>query len=210
MTSSPAASAPYTLPVLPYALDALAPIVSAELMDLHVNKHHASYVKKANELVEQLVVMPVEDPTPLLRALSFHISAHVLHSLFWKSMTPAPTAPSEALSAEINRAFGSAAALRGHLSAAVAKLAGSGWAALVWEPIAGRLVVTQIHDHQHDVIIGATPLLVIDGWEHAYYLDYHSDREGWGRKFFELADWANASSIFESVRNVGTPSALTG
>ena len=188
----------YELPKLPYEIDALAPVLSAELLDLHYNKHHKSYVTKANELLETLSELPGEaDPSALLRALSFNVSGHALHSLFWQSMTPTSTKPSDLCKNEISRAFGSEDNLKARLSAAVTKLSGSGWGALVWEPISKRLAVTQLHDHQGDVIVGATPLLVIDGWEHAYYLDYHADREAWSKKFFEVADWAGVSRRLE-------------
>ena len=190
----------YSLPTLPYGLDALEPVLSAGLMDLHYNKHHSSYVKKANELVGSLAALPPDaDASPLLRSLSFNVSGHVLHSLFWQSMSPTSTKASDALKNEIDRCFGSEANLRSRLSSAVGKLSGSGWAALVWEPLARRLAVVQIHDHQNEYIVGSTPLLVIDGWEHAYYLDYQSDRETWGRKFLEVADWASASNRFETL-----------
>jgi superoxide dismutase, Fe-Mn family len=197
----------YSLPTLPYELDALAPVLSAELLDLHYNKHHNTYVKKANELVDSLASLPADaDPSALLRALSFNVSGHALHSLFWQSMSPGSTKPTEALKAEITRSFGSEEILQARLTAAVAKLSGSGWGALVWEPIAKRLAVVQLHDHQSDFIVGATPLLVIDGWEHAYYLDYHADREAWAKKFLEVADWAGASKRYSALTQT-TPKA---
>ncbi len=198
----------YSLPSLPYELDALAPVLSAELLDLHYNKHHNAYVKKANELVDTLSSLAADaDPSALLRALSFNVSGHALHSLFWESMSPASTKPSEALKAEITRSFGSEELLQSRLTAAVSKLAGSGWGALVWEPMAKRLAVVQLHDHQSDFIVGSTPLLVIDGWEHAYYLDYRSDREAWAKKFFEVADWASASKRFSALSQSTSKSA---
>ena len=200
------APATYSLPSLPYELDALAPVLSAELMDLHYNKHHNTYVKKANEVTDSLASLPEDaDPSALLRALSFNVSGHVLHSLFWKSMSPGATSPSEALDAEITKSFGSIGALQARMSSAVSKLAGSGWAALVWEPVGERLAVVQLHDHQSDFIVGATPLLAIDGWEHAFYLDYRSDRETWSKKFFEVADWAGASERFTALIEAQTP-----
>lgn len=195
-------TATYSLPELAYELDSLSPVLSAELLDLHYNKHHSSYIKKANEITEALSALPPEtDPSALLRGLSFNVSGHALHSLFWRSMTPGSTKPSDSLKAEITKSFGSEAVLKSRLTGAVAKLAGSGWGALVWEPIAQQLQVVQLHDHQSDFIVGATPLLVIDGWEHAYYLDYKSDRETWAKKFFEVADWASASERFEALTN---------
>ncbi len=197
----------YSLPTLPYELDALEPVLSAGLMDLHYNKHHSSYVKKANGLIGSLAALPPDaDASPLLRSLSFNVSGHALHSLFWQSMTPTSTTASHALKGEIDRCFGSEENLHSRLSSAIGKLSGSGWAALVWEPIAKRLVVVQIHDHQNEYIVGSTPLLVIDGWEHAYYLDYQSDRETWGKKFLEVADWASASKRFETLSPSSTKS----
>lgn len=114
-------------------------------------------------------------------------------------MTPGSTKPSSALKSAITKSFGSEKTLQDRLTGAGAKLAGSGWGALVWEPIAQQLQVVQLHDHQNDFIVGATPLLVIDGWEHAYYLDYRSDRQTWANKFFEVADWASTSARFEAL-----------
>ncbi len=195
-------TATYSLPELAYELDSLSPVLSAPLLDLHYNKHHGAYVKKANEITDALFALaPDADPSALLRGLSFNVSGHALHSLFWSSMTPGSTKPSDALKTAITKSFGSEEVLKARLIGAVAKLAGSGWGALVWEPIAQQLQVVQLHDHQSDFIVGATPLLVIDGWEHAYYLDYKSDRETWAKKFFEVADWASASARFEALTN---------
>ena len=200
MTEPLTESVIYTLPALPYAPDALQPVLSSQILELHHGTHHAGYVKAANELVEKLAELPAaDDPSALLRSLSFNVGAHVLHSLFWKSMTPsgsAASAVSAPFNAAIERDFGSHATMTGRMTNAVAKLSGSGWATLSWEPIGRRLVVGQLHDHQHDHILGAVPLLVIDGWEHAYYLQYQSKRADWAKAFFDVADWAGASERF--------------
>lgn len=187
MTTTP----PYSLPPLSYALDALAPVISEQIMTLHHGTHHQAYVKGANEILEKLSeLLPSADPTPLLRSLSFSVSGHALHSLFWNSMTPNGSgAPSPALAARIESSFGSVENLIDRMTLTVEKLAGSGWAALVWEPMAKELFVTQIHDHQHDQITGATPVMVIDGWEHAFYLQYGAAKAKWAKAFWEIADW---------------------
>jgi superoxide dismutase, Fe-Mn family len=201
-------SIPYSLPELAYELDALEPVVSSEIMDLHYNKHHATYVKAANTALEQMDALAAdEDPSALLRSLSFNVGGHALHSLFWSSMSPAAGPPSSVLGNEISRSFGSMDVLKARMTQTLAKLSGSGWAALCWEPVARRLVVSQIHDHQSEMIAGAFPLLVIDGWEHAYYLDYKSDRAGWAEKFFEVADWEHASARFVEVASLAGTSA---
>ena len=189
----------YTLPDLPYAPDALQPIVHAHTMELHHGKHHAAYVKAANEVSAKLMELPAKDDPSLWRALAFNVSGHVLHSLFWTSMAPGSSTMSSAFEEAVVSAFGSSQGLQSRMADAVTKLSGSGWAVLAWEPVAQRLVVSQIHDHQSELIIGSSPLLVIDGWEHAYYLDYESDRASWAEKFFEVADWKSASERYEAA-----------
>ncbi len=182
---------PYTLPELAYQLDALAPVISEQIMTLHHGTHHQAYVKGANETLEKLTELPSSaDPSPLLRSLSFNVSGHVLHSLFWNCMTPGGSGvPSATLAARIDASFGSVENLIGRMTVTVEKLSGSGWAALVWEPVSAQLLVTQIHDHQHDQITGTTPVLVIDGWEHAYYLQYEAAKAKWAKAFWDVADW---------------------
>jgi superoxide dismutase, Fe-Mn family len=190
----------YTLPDLPYAYDAMSPVLSEQAMHLHHDKHHASYVKGANETLEQLAALDEgENPSPLLKRLAFNVGGHVLHSLYWTSISPTSTKPTPALTAAINASFGSVGTVSALLSGAIANLAGSGWAALVWEPVGGRLVVTQLHDHQGDVIAGSAPILAFDGWEHAYYLDYQADRAKWSTAIVEVANWSTASQRFAAI-----------
>jgi superoxide dismutase, Fe-Mn family len=101
--------------------------------------------------------------------------------------------------------FGSVNALKSQMTMALEKLSGSGWSALVWEPTAHRLVVTQIHDHQHDQITGAEPILVIDGWEHAYYLQYEAGKAKWAAAFWDIVDW---DGVARRLHNLSLASAL--
>lgn len=190
-----------TLPDLGYAYEALVPVLSAEALETHHDKHHATYVKTANELLAKLADPKEQDESSnLKRSLAFNVSGHVLHSLFWKSMSPDPQAqPGTGLTSAISAAFGSTKRLQSLLSSAVEGLEGSGWAALLYEPASGRLIVSQLHDHQNASVVGAEPLLVIDGWEHAYYLDYRSERKKWASAFWEIADWTHASERFDAL-----------
>ena len=171
-------------------------------MELHHGTHHKAYVTAANELMAKLSALnPKDDPTAPLRALSFNVSGHVLHSLFWKCMTPGGSgAPPAALNDEITRSFGSVDTLKARMSVTVAKLQGSGWAALVWEPLSQGLAVVQIHDHQHDQMAGATPILVIDAWEHAYYLQYEAAKAKWAEAFWDIVDWKSTDQRLTVVR----------
>jgi len=196
--------ASYTLPDLSYDYAALSPHISAEQLELHHSKHHAAYVKKANELVEKLAAAPAAELPALTRAFTFHLSGHVLHSLFWESMTPGGSAPEGGLRDAIDSSFGSLDALTKQLGGAITTMMGSGWAALTWEPVAGRLVVAQLRDHQDNAPAGTAPVLVIDGWEHAYYVDYRNDKEKWVAAVTSVLDWENAGHRFDAIRSATT------
>jgi superoxide dismutase, Fe-Mn family len=189
--------AAYTLPDLPYDEGALAPHLSAELMGLHHGKHHAAYVKAANETLEKLASADPAQIAGLDRALAFNVSGHVLHSMFWTSMSPdGGDRPGGELAAAIDDSFGSFATFASQFGTALTTVQGSGWAALVWEPLAQRLLVAQMHDHQSNTLVGSTPVLLADAWEHAYYLDYRNDKQAWSKAFFALADWRSAADRF--------------
>lgn len=194
----------YRLPDLPYAHDALEPTVSAESLDLHHGKHHAAYVKGSNTALEQLAEARtkgrLESINLLQRNLAFNVSGHALHSLFWTSMSPEGGGkPTDTFAVAVERDFGGYTELRAELTATALGVQGSGWAALELEPISGRLVVEQIHDHQSGACSGSTTLLAIDVWEHAYYLQYRNDRAAWIDAFFEIADWASTAHRWESA-----------
>ena len=201
-TSPAPATGPYTLADLPYDYDALAPVVRARIMELHHGTHHRAYVNNANQLLDRISSIPeADDPSALLRALSFNVSGHVLHNLFWHSMSPQGGGqPGAFTTAELETAYGSVSRAKGLLTASVAKLAGSGWGVLSWEPLAGRLVISQVHDHQHDALVGAVPLLAIDGWEHAYYLQYEANRAAWAAAFWDIVDWAGVEARLINAR----------
>jgi superoxide dismutase, Fe-Mn family len=195
----------YELPDLTYDHGDLVPHISAQVMELHHGKHHQAYVDGANTTLQRLADARLEgsdvDPVvfvALEQALAFHVGGHLLHSLFWQCLSPdGGGQPEGDLAAAIDDSFGSFAGLRREIDACMAGLQGSGWAVLSWEAGAGRLVVQHVRDHQGQVVVGAQPLLVLDGWEHAYYLDHLNDRAAWVDAFFEVVDWDRTADRFE-------------
>jgi len=195
---------PYTLPQLPYPLDALEPHISARVMQLHYGKHHAAYVKGANESLEALEKARAKEDfgalAALERALAFNVSGHVLHSLFWTCLASRGGGPpAGALAGAIERDFGSFDTFKHQLTQAAATLMGSGWAALVWEPLAGRLLVTQIYDHQSNVAQGGSLVMVLDGWEHAYYLQYENRKTEYFDAIWNVWNWPEIARRFEGL-----------
>jgi Fe-Mn family superoxide dismutase len=186
----------YELPELPYDYAALEPHYSAEQLELHHGKHHAAYVNKANDLLDQLAD-GAELPVGFERALVFNVAGHHLHSLFWTCMSPdGGGAPDGELATAIKDGFGSFEALRGHLDRVVESMMGSGWGAVAWDSVAQRLHVLAVHDHHGDQLLGLAPIFVVDAWEHAYYLDHRNDRAGWMHAFWQMADWEAAGRRF--------------
>jgi superoxide dismutase, Fe-Mn family len=206
---------PYVLPDLDYDFGALEPHISAEIMELHHGKHHRAYVEKANEtavkLDEARGKLEFSGIASLERALAFNLSGHVLHSIFWKNLTPrGGDAPSGDLAAAFRKDFGSFEAFKAQLTAVAEALMGSGWAALIWEPIGQRLLTCQIYDHQSNVSQGGTPLMVIDGWEHAYYLQYKNQKAEFFKAVWRLWNWDDISARFAAARGLETVSTGEG
>jgi Fe-Mn family superoxide dismutase len=196
---------PYVLPELPYDYSALEPHCSARTLELHHGQHHAAYVDGANAAALQLAAAGVAGDDDLLgslrSALTFHVSGHVLHSMLWCTMSPTGGGrPDGELMAAIRETFGTFETMQCQVSAAATSIRGSGWGALAWEPVAGALVVEMVHDHQGNIGNGSVPLLALDVWEHAYYLQYQNRRAEWVAAFWNLVDWENVGRRFASVR----------
>jgi superoxide dismutase, Fe-Mn family len=197
----------YHLPDLPYAYDSLEPVYSRELLELHHDKHHATYVKGANDALAKLAEMrksgDFANVNQLEKDLAFNLSGHVLHSIFWRNMSAVGGGdPEGELAKAIGKAFGSVDAFRAHMTAAATSIQGSGWAALSWEPLSGGLVIEQIYDHQSNVGRGALPLLVLDMWEHAYYLQYQNEKKKWANAFWDIVNWRDVADRFAGVKSV--------
>ena len=194
----------YVLPDLPYDYSALEPHVDARIMELHHDKHHATYVKGANTALEKLADARDSGDfaliTKLSKDLAFNLSGHVLHSIFWTCMTPEGGGkPEGELAAAIEDSFGTFEDFKAQLSEATTTVQGSGWGALAWEPTARRLIIEQVYDHQSNIGQGSDPILVIDAWEHAFYLQYLNDKAAWVDAFWEVADWDAAGSRFDAL-----------
>jgi len=197
----------YELPDLPYDYSALEPHYSAEVLELHHDKHHKAYVDGANTTFEKLGQARDSGDfgsiNQLEKNMAFHLSGHVLHSLLWKNMSPdGGGEPEGELAAAVKESFGSYDALRAQISEAANNVQGSGWAALSWEPLGGRLIVEQIYDHQGNVGQGGPPLLALDMWEHAFYLQYKNVKADWVDAFWNIVNWSDVADRFERVRSI--------
>lgn len=197
----------YKLPDLPYKLDALEPLYSKETLELHHSKHHAAYVQGANKVLENLQDARDKQDFSMInqlqKTLAFNISGHVLHSIFWRNMSPdGGGEPSTGFARTLAAEFGSVSNLRKQMTEAAKSLQGSGWVSLAWEPAGRGMIVEQVYDHQGNTGNASLPVLVIDCWEHAYYLQYRNEKAKWVEKFWELVNWkdveqrlANASDL---------------
>lgn len=199
--------AQYTLPGLSYDYGALEPHVSGRIMELHHDKHHAAYVKKANAALEQLDEAREKGDFTRLgaleKALAFNLSGHVLHSIFWQNMAPKRGGrPSGEIAGALTRDFGGFEPFRKQMDAAASSIMGSGWAALVFEPLAQRLLVTQIYDHQSNLDQSGIPLMVMDAWEHAYYLQYQTEKARFFEALWNVWNWEDISARFEAAQHV--------
>ena len=195
---------PYTLPDLSYDYSALEPQISGKIMELHHGKHHATYVKNANSVLEQLDEARQKDDfarlAALERALAFNLSGHILHSIFWKNMIPKGGGePRGDLAGAIQKDFGAFERFRKQLTEVASTIMGSGWAALVWEPIGKRLLITQIYDHQSNLAQAGVPLMVIDAWEHAYYLQYENRKTEFFEAVWKLWNWQDVAARYASA-----------
>ena len=195
----------YSLPELPYRYDALEPHLSRDILELHHGAHHAAYVKGANEALDKLAdarrSSRFEHIGQLEKNLAFNLSGHVLHSLLWKNLAPhSGGTPSGELGAALTRDFGGFESFKQQLTAAAATVQGSGWGALTWEPLGKRLMVEQVFDHQGNTGNGTLPILVIDMWEHAYYLQYRQRKTDWIQAFWQLVNWPDVAQRLAKVQ----------
>jgi Fe-Mn family superoxide dismutase len=193
----------FELPPLPYPYDALQPVLSKELMTLHHDKHHAAYVNGTNAALEKLEKsrkgeMEI-DVKATLRDLSFNLSGHILHSLFWTSMKANGGNPTGKIADQINRDFGSFESFKKEFSAAAKSVEGGGWAVLCFDAFSKQLFIVQLEKHNIGTIVGLKPLLALDVWEHAYYLDYKNDRAKFVDSWWQIANWDEAEKIFTKM-----------
>jgi len=195
----------YKLPDLKYDYSALEPHISGQIMELHHDKHHAAYVKGANTALEQMdEARDKQDFSRVAateRSLAFNLSGHVLHSVFWQNLGPKSGGrPSGDLTDAIKEDFGSFDRFKKQLTEVASSIMGSGWGALVWEPVGKRLLTTQIYDHQSNLSQAGIPLLVLDAWEHAFYLQYQNRKAEYLEAIWNVFNWKDVQDRFESAR----------
>ena len=196
----------YKLADLPYAYNALEPYIDEATMRLHHDKHHAAYVNGLNAALSKLSEARAKGDFAAIQALSkqvaFHGSGHAMHELFWETMCPKDRSkePSGgALFDALVKDFGSLAAFKKQFSEAAKAVEGSGWAVLAYEPIGKRLLVLQAENHQKLTVQGSTPILALDVWEHAYYIQYRSDRAKYIENWWNIVNWQKAEENYKAA-----------
>jgi len=197
--------AEYTLPDLPYDYSALAPSISGTIMELHHSKHHQTYVTGANTalaaLAEAREKNELANVNKLEKDLAFNLGGHVNHSIFWTNMSPdGGDKPTGDLAAAIDDQFGSFDAFVAHFTAVALGVQGSGWSVLAYDSIGQKLAIFQLFDQQGNVPLGLVPLLMLDVWEHAYYLDYKNVRADYVKAFWNIVNWANVQQRYSTAR----------
>lgn len=199
----------YTLPELDYDYAALEPHISAKIMELHHSKHHAAYVAGVNTALEKLEAARDGETIAgsvyqLSANLAFHLGGHTNHSIFWKNLSPnGGDKPTGELAAAIDEFFGSFDKFRAHFTAAATTLQGSGWAILGYDTIAKRLVIQQLTDQHGNTSIGLIPIVMLDMWEHAFYLDYQNVKPDYVKAWWNIVNWADAQDRFARAQTQG-------
>ncbi len=197
--------AAYTLPELSYDYSALEPHISARIMELHHSKHHKAYVDGANNALAQMAEARESGNfgaiNKLEKDLAFHLGGHVNHSIFWTNMQGhGPATPEGEIQAAIDEFFGSYEKFTAHFNAVAMGIQGSGWAVLSWDPVGEQLIVQQLFDQQANTAQGTTPLLQLDMWEHAFYLDYQNVKGDYVAAFWNIVNWENVAARLAAAR----------
>ena len=198
----------HELPPLPYAYDALEPYIDEQTMHLHHDIHHKGYVDGLNaaeaKLADARAAGDFSAVKHLSREAAFHGSGHLLHSIFWPNLiaaSKANAAPDGALAEAIERDFGSFEAFKGHFTAASVAVEGSGWGILAYRPADDTLVILTAEKHQNLTQWGVIPLLVLDVWEHAYYLKYQNRRAEYVKGFFNIINWDDVATRYAEAKS---------
>jgi Fe-Mn family superoxide dismutase len=198
----------HELPPLPYDYNALEPHIDEQTMRLHHDKHHLAYVNGLNAAEAKLAEARVAGDFALIqhweRQLAFHGAGHFLHSIFWPNMAPGGNGgggePTGALAKQIAADFGSFEAFKKQFSAAAAAVEGNGWGILAYRKVDDALVILTAENHQKLTQWVSVPLLVLDVWEHAYYLKYQNRRADYVAAFFNVINWSNVAANFKAAR----------
>jgi Fe-Mn family superoxide dismutase len=195
----------YVLPELAYDYAALDPHISARIMELHHSKHHKAYVDGANNALAGLEEARdsgnFANINRLEKDLAFHLGGHINHLIFWTNLAPgAGGVPEGELAAAITEFFGSFEKFQAHFSAASLGIQGSGWGVLSFDPVGKRLIIQQLFDQQGNTAQGTIPILQLDMWEHAFYLDYQNVKGDYVKAFWNIVNWENVAQRFHAAR----------
>ncbi|WNS41658.1 Fe-Mn family superoxide dismutase [Paenibacillus sp. MMS20-IR301] len=197
----------HTLPPLPYAYNALEPYIDEKTMIIHHDKHHQSYVDGLNKAENKLAEARRNNDYDLVkhweRELAFNGAGHYLHTIFWNVMSPQGGGrPAGALLDAIQRSFGSYEAFKAQFTEAANKVEGGGWAILVWSPRSRRLEILTAEKHQNLSQWDIVPLLVLDVWEHAYYLKHQNNRADYIRDWWKVVNWPYVAERYNAARKL--------
>jgi len=198
----------FLLPKLPYDVDALEPVIDKQTLEIHHHRHHAGYVKGLNKAMAKLTEIRASGDYSLIkhweRELAFHGSGHVLHSLYWENLRHPKESnqPSVAFQKILGNMFGNYQAFEAQLFHATKAVEASGWGALVFEPHSKSMQIHQIEKHQNLTMWGVQPLLVIDVWEHAYYLNYQNNRGAYIKELFKALNWEVIEARYDAARQM--------
>ncbi len=204
----------YTLPDLPYDYSALAPSIAGEIMELHHDKHHATYVKGLNDTLDKLAEARDKGDfgaiVGLEKTLAFNLGGHVNHSIFWKNLSPdGGDKPDGELGSAIDEFFGSFDSFQANFTASATTIQGSGWAILGWDALGSQLLIHQLYDQQGNLPAGQTPIAMLDMWEHAFYLQYKNVKPDYVKAWWNVVNWADAQARFDAAR-AGAGALITG
>jgi Fe-Mn family superoxide dismutase len=195
----------YSLPDLTYDYGALEPHISGKIMELHHSKHHNTYVTGANTALEKLEEARDKGDLTAVnmheKNLAFNLGGHVNHSAFWTNLSPEGGGePTGEIGAAIDEHFGSFEKFKAHFTAVATGVQGSGWAILAWDSIGQKLVIVQLYDQQGNITLGLTPIVLLDCWEHAYYLDYLNVRPDYIKAWWNIVNWADAEERLQRAK----------
>lgn len=195
----------HTLPLLPYNYNALEPYYDEETLRVHHDKHHNAYVNGLNNAEEKLNLARQNNDYALIkhweREISFNGSGHVLHTMFWENMKPNGSIPAGEIVNAIKGDFGDYESFKQQFSAAALQVEGSGWALLCLNPMFNKLVILQVEKHQNLTQWGVIPILVLDVWEHAYYLKYKNNRGAFIEAWWNIVNWDIVNDRYCKAKN---------
>jgi len=204
----------YELPDLDYDYGALEPHISGRINELHHSKHHQSYVNGANTTMEKLQAAreanDFSNIVGLETTLAFNLAGHANHLVWWKILSPdGGDKPTGELAAAIDDSFGSFDKFKAQFTSVCTTIQGNGWGALSWDPVGKKLITQQLRDHHNNMALPTVPILMVDMWEHAFYLDYQNVKPDYVAALWNVFNWTEVARRFENARSGGNGLALS-